>query len=420
MSYNLRKRPQPVAAITPVKKIKKIKEPETSETGLYSFGSDSCGELGLGKIGIERLTPGRVPISETVENVACGAMHVICLTTSGKIYTYGCNDEGALGRVTDGDDKLEATPTEVPLPAKAIKVTAGDSHSAVLTKDQQVYIFGNFRDEHGSIGLTPEADGQPLLQPTRIMQKLKFKDIASGSNHMLLLASDGTVYSFGVGEQGQLGRLEQEQVENIAITKDNRETFLRPQKVSFDDVDPKRTFICDAVFAGNFSSFATNTDKKKNRLAGWGLNNCFQLGYKGRKGQLVQHVPKRSTFTCSTSMTSVACGQHHTLFLTKTGRVYSAGKHLYGMLGLGSSIKEEVCPARFIESLGNSILDISAGINTSFAVNRTGQLLSWGMSGTNLGIKTEDDQYSPVQVTSLDGMRVKSVSAGASFTAVVI
>lgn len=430
MPYNLRKRPGPPPQVVPevkktkipIKPKKKVKKEDLPARNQYFFGADSCGELGQRKIGISVKIPTVLSIEKEIKQVACGPMHTVTLTKSGEVYTYGCNDEGALGRVTDADEKLEATPTLIPLKNKTIKVTAGDSHCAALTDSQEVFVWGNFRDEHGSVGLTPECDGQASYKPIQILPGTKFQDIASGSNHMLLLDESGVVYSFGVGAQGQLGRLKPEDVgsegNSVPINSENREIFLKPCKVDLKNVDPQRPFVCDAVYAGNFSSFATNTDKKKNRLAGWGLNNYYQLGYKGQKGQLVQYYPRRSTFTCSTTMINLACGQHHTLFLTKKGRVYAAGRHDYGMLGLGK-VSAEICPAKQIDSLDSPCIDISAGINTSFAVSEGGKLFSWGMGGLNLGHKDDNDILTPKQVESLDDKKVLNVSAGGSFTAVI-
>lgn len=408
----------------PAPKIEKVEKVAATERCQYSFGIDGCGEFGLGKIGFTKNAPTKLPVDGAIKQVACGPMHTITLTENGQVYSYGCNDEGALGRITDGDCDLESKPTLVPLSNPVIKVTAGDSHSAALTQESEVFIWGNFRDEHGSIGLTPDCNGEATFKPIQICPETKFKDIASGSNHMLLLDTEGVVYSFGVGAQGQLGRLipedvGQDKTSSYPITANNRDLFLAPKKVSLKEVDPQRPFVCDAIYAGNNSSFATNTDKKKNRLAGWGLNNYYQLGYKGKTNELVQHHPKRSTFTCSTSMIGVACGQHHTLFLTRTGRVYSAGRHNYGMLGLGK-IDKEVCPAKRIDTLADStITNIDAGINTSFAVSDTGELYAWGMSGPQLGVSGEEDLLVPTLVKSLEKKRVISVSTEGEFTAVI-
>lgn len=393
-------------------------ELEGARRAQYSFGVDGCGELGLGRIGFTKKAPVKFPIDEAVQEVVCGPMHTISLTVAGKVYTSGCNDEGVLGRITDGDSNLESTPALVPLPNPIIKVTAGDSHCVALSNQSQAFVWGNFRDEHGSVGLTPDCNGEASFKPIQLSPSIKFQDIASGSNHILLLDTEGVVYSFGVGAQGQLGRLTPEDAAE-PITAENRELLLTPQEVSLKAVDPQRPFVCDAIYAGNNSSFATNTDKKKNRLAGWGLNNYYQLGYKGSKGELVQYRPKRSTFTCSTRMKQVACGQHHSLFLTHTGKVYSAGRHDYGMLGLGK-VDKEVCPAKRIDSFPTTITNIDAGINTSFGVSDDGKLYAWGMSGPQLGLSCENDILEPTIVKSLEEMRVLTVSSEGEFTSVVV
>ena len=37
--------------------------------------------------------------------------------------------------------------------SKIVQISAGDSHSAALTEDGQVWIWGTFRDSSGPIGL---------------------------------------------------------------------------------------------------------------------------------------------------------------------------------------------------------------------------------------------------------------------------
>jgi len=61
-----------------------------------------------------------------------------------QVYTFGCNDEGSLGRPTkEEEDCME--PGKVDLPEKIVLVSAGDSHSAALSEFGQVYIWGTFR-----------------------------------------------------------------------------------------------------------------------------------------------------------------------------------------------------------------------------------------------------------------------------------
>lgn len=61
-----------------------------------------------------------------------------------QVYTFGCNDDGALGRNTS-EEGSECQPTKLELPAKAIQISAGDSHSAALLDDGRVMAWGTFR-----------------------------------------------------------------------------------------------------------------------------------------------------------------------------------------------------------------------------------------------------------------------------------
>ena len=71
-----------------------------------------------------------------------------------QVYTFGCNDEGALGRTTEDDDECY-TPGKVDLGGKKIvQISAGDSHTVALAEDGKAYFWGNFRDSSGPFGLT--------------------------------------------------------------------------------------------------------------------------------------------------------------------------------------------------------------------------------------------------------------------------
>lgn len=59
--------------------------------------------------------------------------------------TFGCNDEGALGRNTSDKEDAEFIPDVVELPGKVIQISAGDSHTAALLEDGKVYAWGTFR-----------------------------------------------------------------------------------------------------------------------------------------------------------------------------------------------------------------------------------------------------------------------------------
>jgi len=60
------------------------------------------------------------------------------------VYTFGNNDECALGRVTV-DDEACSIPGQVDLKQKVTQISAGDSHTAALTTEGRTYLWGSFR-----------------------------------------------------------------------------------------------------------------------------------------------------------------------------------------------------------------------------------------------------------------------------------
>ena len=85
--------------------------------------------------------------------------------------------------------------------------------------------------------------------------------IASGTNHVLALKNDGTVWAWGYNNYGQLG-------DNTQITR-----YTPVQVLSEDANSPLQDIIY--IAAGTNYSVAVN---KKGEVWTWGQNNYGQLG----------------------------------------------------------------------------------------------------------------------------------------------
>ncbi|KAH6919888.1 hypothetical protein HPB50_029124 [Hyalomma asiaticum] len=154
---------------------------------------------------MESTWPAVVADLKDVADVVAGGMHTLCLTADGKVWSFGCNDDGALGRRTSSLDGSETTPGTVEIPEMVTRVTAGDSHSAALTVSGKVYLWGNFRYSRGQMGLiTPgKAEPEPKLVISNIAQdkfNVKFK-----VRQPTVTPLDGRLHSWGFGTNGQLG-----------------------------------------------------------------------------------------------------------------------------------------------------------------------------------------------------------------------
>lgn len=69
-------------------------------------------------------------------------MHTLALSTTGHVFSFGCNDESALGRI--GIENV-AEPVSG-LPMGITDIVAGDSHSiAYNTQDNKAFYWGCYR-----------------------------------------------------------------------------------------------------------------------------------------------------------------------------------------------------------------------------------------------------------------------------------
>lgn len=108
-----------------------------------------------------------------VKDIACGGMHTLVLTTQGRVYSWGCNDEGALGRSgPENEPKLVDSSLCDPM----THITAGDCHSiAYNTSTNLIYRWGLYRNSMtGKIGEKAEV---PIKIEHDEMNKLKLKKV---------------------------------------------------------------------------------------------------------------------------------------------------------------------------------------------------------------------------------------------------
>ncbi|XP_015264654.1 PREDICTED: regulator of chromosome condensation isoform X2 [Gekko japonicus] len=366
---------------------------------------------GANTAGIKETCPGNVCWKKTTHSKQNGQ----------KVYTFGCNDEGALGRDTS-EEGSDSVPGLVDLEEKVVQVSAGDSHTATLTEDGRVFIWGAFRDENGVIGLLAPTKGVEGLEsssgssiPVELQLEVPIVKIASGSHHLALVSTEGNLYTCGCGDNGQLGRVPQ-----IFTARGGRrglERLLLPQPIPFKQRGGKTKGHIRDVFCGSYSTIALT---QEGHVIGFGLSNYYQLGSQSID---TYYSPKILTaFKNSTrSWVEFSAGQHHTVCLDSEGTVYSLGRADYGMLGLGEGVEEKSMPTA-IPGLAKAS-SIACGERVGYAVTEDGRAFAWGM-GSNLQLATgdEDDAWSPVQMSGqqLENRTVLTVTGGGQHTVLLV
>ncbi|KAJ1305889.1 hypothetical protein OPQ81_010609 [Rhizoctonia solani] len=379
-----------------------------------------------------------------VETLAAGGLHTLAVDEAGKVWTWGTNDDGALGRMVEGPDPedptkaidsdlAESTPTVLKTLVdegfRAVSVAAGNNVSLALGTDGQLRAWGSFRSNEGAFGFDGKP-GSPRIQylPTVLEQLTRdvFVQIACGGDHCLALTDTGYVYVWGTGEQYQLGR---------KVLERHKKRGLFPEKLHLRNIV--------SIGCGAYHSFAID---KKGVVYAWGLNVKRQCGIPGEEDQILQPTPVPALHPDALGhdarVIQATGGNHHSVFVTSDGRVYACGTLTDSQLGIGDdhpaivnpedpeeakfAISEPVLVGPYVEASAypprTPIVRVSVGTDYSLAVSKSGHVYSWGDGQScELGLtQEEDDQESIVQQKTpkrivwkgVDNWFVQDASAG--------
>ncbi|MFY9113973.1 MAG: hypothetical protein WAO23_01870, partial [Dethiobacteria bacterium] len=334
---------------------------------VYSFGRNHYGQLGLGYYGDDKnkntpqklargIGAGKLPADIPAVRVTAAAAggpedgaHSLILLENGDIYSCG---RGTAGRLGLGDNTARYFPTKVVISGrpKMVSISAGGKHSLAIDEKGQVYACGE--NDYGQLGLG-EVTEKNVFTPVTGVPVLGDNPAAavSGSAHSLVLMKDGTVYSFGLNNHGQLGQGTTVSLKMPALLR------------GFEHVK--------TASAGGTHSLLL---LENGRVFSCGLNNYGQLGHGDDTARLlpveINGLPK------DIRVAAIAAGRYHSLAVLENGEVYSLGYGEFGQLGHANN--QNYAAPRKVVHLTN-IVAISAGRNHSAAVNTKGEVFTFGL-----------------------------------------
>ena len=285
-----------------------------------------------------------------------------------------------------------------------------------------------------------DEEGKPFktsnFEATKIPKKIdigneKAVDIASGSHHILILTDNGNVYTFGEGDEGQLGRIS---LKDLGTIKKNRELFLKPGLVTFKRLEVSEKIT--KIFAGHWSSYALTS---LGNVYGWGLNNFYQLGFESTSPITIPDQPEPRCFelvpvkiSLNFKVQQISAGQKHLVLLDDESYVYSCGQGLYGLLGLSQITSnrsaQDFKTPQLIERErfhGEEIHSIACGDFYTLALTKNGTVFFWGQAGAALGFAddAEDahDVFRPSKYVGpvIEAYRILQLSPGTQFAAFI-
>ncbi|XP_029376575.1 probable E3 ubiquitin-protein ligase HERC4 isoform X4 [Echeneis naucrates] len=247
---------------------------------------------------------------------------------------------------------------------------------------------------YGQLGLGG-IDEEIVLEPRKCeyFHGKQVCDVGCGRRHTAFLLEDGTVYTCGCNDLGQLG---------------HEKSRKKPEQVVALDAQ-----IIVAMSCGESHTLALND---KGQIFSWGLGSDGQLGLNNFEECV--RVPRNIKSLSDVQITQVACGYWHSHALSRGGQVFSWGQNRYGQLGLGKK-GQSISTPQIIKSLqGIPFAQISAGGAHSFALTLSGAVFGWGRNKFGqLGLNDTNDRHFPALLKSLRSQRVIYISCGEDHTA---
>ncbi|KAK1979820.1 regulator of chromosome condensation 1/beta-lactamase-inhibitor protein II [Colletotrichum cereale] len=333
--------------------------------------------------------------------------------------------------------------SEAEKPAKATKKTAaaaakpppahphkvGKKINSAPTQVLDIYVFGE--GSSGELGLgSRKLDGKkvvdvkrPRLNPHLSAKDVGVVQITCGGMHVAALTKDNKILTWGVNDQGALGRdtnwdgglrdadAEEEEEDDDDSGINPREST--PTAVGAEYFAPEAKFT--QVVASDSATFALTED---GRVYGWGTFRSSDgiLGFTDKIQ--IQKTPEY--LPTLKNITALAAGSNHILALDDKGVVVAWGCGQQNQLGR-RIIERNKLSSLVPQSMGipkGKVDRIACGSYHSFALAKDGRVWAWGLNNfAETGIEMgagEDDAVvlRPTLVDSLKDYKVKQIAGG--------
>jgi len=362
--------------------------------GLWSCGYNSDGQLGDNTQTRKSSPVQTITRGTTWKQVACGYYSTAAIKTDGTLWTWGKNTNGVLGNNTSGSANNKSSPIQTISGGTNWKqVFPNDRHVSAIKNDGTLWLWGD--NTYGQLGDNTTAHKSSPVQT--ITFATDWKQAACGYYHTAAIKTDGTLWTWGLNGDGQLG-------DNKSGSANNKSS---PIQTITGGSNWKQ------VSAGGGHTAAIKTD---GTLWLWGRNNLGQLG----DNTIASKSSPIQTITGGTTWKQVSCGRglnNYTAAIKTDGTLWLWGNNSFGQLG-DNTIASKSSPIQTISG-GSNWKQVSSAFFHTVAIKTDGTLWGWGQNGNGqLGDNSLVNRSSPVQTIS-NGSNWKQVDCGLLHTAAV-
>ncbi|TYI84101.1 hypothetical protein E1A91_D05G340400v1 [Gossypium mustelinum] len=370
----------------------------TSTGVVYSFGSNTSGQLGHGTME-EEWRPQQIRSLQGIRIIqaAAGAGRTMLVSDAGRVYAFGKDSFGEAEFGVQGT-KLVATPQliESLRDIFVVQTAIGNFFTAVLSREGRVYTFSWGKDRKLGHQTEPnDVEPQPLLGA---LEDVPIVQIAAGYCYLLCLAcqpSGMSVYSVGCGLGGKLGHGSRMDEKHPRLIEKFRLLNLQPMVVA--------TGAWHAAVVARDGRVCT---------WGWGRYGCL-----GHGNEECESVPKVVEALIKVKAVHVATGDYTTFVLSEDGDVYSFGcgesaslGHNTAAEGQGNRHANVLSPelVKSLKQVKEKVVQVSLTNSIhwnahTFALTESGKLYAFGAGDKGqLGVELMNNQTERVNPERVD------------------
>lgn len=376
---------------------------------VYCWGKNSYGQLGNNTttdslIPVKVYKESGVLAGKSVSDMFAAQDHN-CAIASGEVYCWGRNNYGQLG---DGTTTNRLKPVKVggALAGKTVTEVGGTSFASCAIAEGKIYCWGY--NGYGSVGknTTTTSYTTPTIVATAadgvtggLASTYTATKLTSGSRSANMCAiADGKAYCWGPNKAGQIGNnatpgstIYKAPTAVYASGVLSGKTVTAISQDGYSDVagsptPPPYTHVCAVADGAVYC---------------WGENNSGQLGNASTTDSKVPVAVSTSGVLSGKTLTDVVSGISHSCALSSLGKVYCWGGNSSGALGDNTTSTRTSPVAVYEESgglLSATVTTIAGGANRGCATISAGKSFCWGLnSDGQIGDGTTTNRLKPTE-----------------------